>query len=144
MSPQFNFPAPPSDAQLPHIEQTIRHAIAEAMQTAGQDAPARPNEMRVSEDATFLFSIRYGLERELRRIVTERQLLPDARRAVAGMQLLRTLQSAELIDPPLVHAIREVYAVCSPAVHGEDVSPAQVNFVRDVGPQLIATLQALG
>jgi len=140
VSPQFNFPAPPSDAQLPQIERTIRQAIAEAMQATGQAAPARPNEVRVSEDAAFLFSIRYSLERELRRIATERQLLPDSRRAIGGMPLLRALQNAELIEPQLVHAIREVYAVCSPAVHGEKVTPAQVNFIRDVGPQLIATL----
>lgn len=143
VSPQFNFPVPPNDAQLPQIERTIRDAISDAMQTAGKSAPPHPKEVQVSEDVAFLFSIRYGLERELRRIATDRQLLPDTRRAVAGMQLLRAVQGAELIEPQLSHAIREVYAVCSPAVHGEEVTRAQVSFVRDVGPELIATLQAI-
>jgi hypothetical protein len=39
--------------------------------------------------------------------------------------------------------IREVYSVCSPAIHGEPITEAQVSFVRDVAPELIAALRAI-
>ena len=50
---------------------------------------------------------------------------------------------AGIIEEPLYNAIREVYAVSSAAVHAEDISDAQVKFVRDVGPQLVAVVKAL-
>jgi len=46
----------------------------------------------------------------------------------------------ELLHPNIANAIREVYSVCSPAIHGEPVTVAQVNFVRDVTPQIIEAL----
>jgi hypothetical protein len=39
--------------------------------------------------------------------------------------------------------IREVSIVCSPAIHGEQISNTKVNFVRDIAPKLIETLRAL-
>jgi hypothetical protein len=47
------------------------------------------------------------------------------------------------MEPRLDHAIREVYAVCSPAIHGEPVTQAQIDFVKDVGPELIAALRSI-
>jgi hypothetical protein len=60
------------------------------------------------------------------------------------LQSVRALAQAAVIEPALDGAIREVYAVSSAAIHAEDVSQAQVNFVREVGPQLLATLSVLG
>lgn len=48
-----------------------------------------------------------------------------------------------MISPNLAHAVREVYSVCSAAIHGEDVSDNQVQFVRDVAPELLAALEAV-
>jgi hypothetical protein len=34
-----------------------------------------------------------------------------------------------------------VYSVCTPAIHGEDATPEQVRFVRDVAPGILAALR---
>jgi len=60
------------------------------------------------------------------------------------MQLVRALTQSGIIEPALEHAIREVYAVASPAIHAETVTPAQIAFVRDVGPSLVGALRAIG
>ena len=49
----------------------------------------------------------------------------------------------ELIAPQMGNAIREVYSVCSPAIHGEEVSSAQVDFVRNTAPELIPALEVI-
>ena len=142
ISPQFMFPAPAPDSQLGDIEKRIRKAVDEAFAANGVTPPAPGPTGNVSEDVMFLFSTRYGLEKELRRLA-ESLNLELARARVGGIQLLRALAQKGAIDPNLQNAIREVYAVSSVAVHAEDITEAQVKFVRDVGPQLVGALQAL-
>lgn len=143
VSPNF-YLAPPADAQLPTLEAQIKRVLDR------YDVPRAPQpldervyaEAAADGDVLFLMTTRRDLEVELRRIVRERQL-SNTDRPVAGMQLARTLGQAEIVDHELLKAVREVYAVCSPAVHGEPVSPAKVDFVRDIAPSLIAALRAI-
>lgn len=146
-SPHFTLPAPASDAQLPDLEARIKSALAAELAAHGL-RPVQPRSPLVApDDVTFLFSARYNIERELRRIAEGRRVVAaieqPARRPLTIVQLTRQLTESELIEPRLAHAIREVYSVCSPAVHGEPVSPAQVSFVREVAPELVATLRAI-
>lgn len=139
-------PTPPPDSQLPQLEQQIRRILDQRLKEYGaQSTPgiARPVEelQNAPEDVSFLFGVRYSIEKELRRVVRgvsdaylERWTLP---------RLLDALIRAEVIDSDLAGAIRKVYAVCSPAVHGQEVSPTQLGFVREVAPELLATLKRL-
>lgn len=143
VSPQFVFPAPPPDQALPQLEEMIKATIDRALAQRG-GSPALLQDQAVApldETTAFLVSIRRELEIQLRRIAEGRGVAPA--RPAAGVQLLRRLTEAQVIEPALANAVREVYAICSPAVHGESVSDAQVGFVRDVGPRLVATLQGL-
>lgn len=143
ISPQFNFPTPPRDEQLPQIEQTIKAAIAQALQDVRAATPAKPAlQGHVSESVTLLFQTRYAIEVELRRIAEINQFSLDDRRPISGLRLAHALAQREILPSSLINAIREVYAVCSPAIHGAPVTEAQVEFVRDVGPALIAALRA--
>jgi hypothetical protein len=143
ISPQFTIPIPPPDSQLADVEKRITQVIKEALAVNGTAAPSpTPAVVKVSEDVMFLFATRYGLERELRQLAQERNL-EIGRQRTGGLQLSRALVRAGIIAEPLDNAIREVYAVSSAAVHAEDITDAQVKFVRDVGPQLVAALQAL-
>lgn len=142
VNPQFYFPTPPADAQLPAIEKQIEKAVEEAFLARGvSKADALRAANPVDDDIEFLILTRYQLEKELRRLARDRQLIAEGGRPAAGYQLTHALVQGGVISPTLGSAVREVYSVCSPAVHGEDVSSAQVAFVREVGPQLIATLQ---
>lgn len=142
-SPHFSIPAPAADAQLPEIERRIRSAVSDALTEHGIQQPPTPAQVPVSEDVALLFATRYNLEKELRRIGGSRQLVGESRRPMPVLHLTRSLIQAELLEPRLANAIKEVYSVCSPAIHGEPVTQAQVTFVQDVGPELIAALRAI-
>lgn len=142
-SPHFNIPVPVADAQLPEIERRIKEAVSDALAEHGIQQTPPPAEVPVSQDVMFLFSTRYNLEKELRRIGESRQLAGESRRPVPVVPLARALGQAEILEPRLVNAIREVYSVCSPAIHGDPVSEAQISFVREVGPDLIAALRTI-
>jgi hypothetical protein len=142
-NPQITIPVPPPDSQLGDIENRIKKAVSEALAANGVATPSPTSaDLAVSDDVAFLFATRYGLERELRDLARERNL-EIGRRRVAGLQLSAALMEAGVIGQSLYNAIREVYSISSPAIHAEDVTAAQVAFVREVGPPLVATLKAL-
>jgi hypothetical protein len=142
-SPHFNIPSPASDSQLPEMERRIKSAVSDALADHGILAPPPPAQVPVSTDVAFLFATRYNLEKELRRIGETRNMFGMMHRPLPALRLTRSLVDADLLEPRLANAIREVYSVCSPAIHGEPVTDAQVAFVKDVGPALIATLKAI-
>jgi len=145
INPQF-YLGSPSDAQLAQIEPQVRRILEESMVQYGIQAPVDSRaDISFPDDISYLFSIRFAIERELRRIWRHSSVCGpvDSNRNLTIPFLLRLLRDAGIVDEHLVHVIREVYAVCSPAIHGEDVSQTQVNFVKAIGPNLIATLKAI-
>ena len=117
------------------IIQTIRQELS-----ALNPQPVAPPEADVPTDAQYLFAVRYLLEKELQRISSQR---PDNRRYVPTNQLTRSLVNEGRISLNIERSIRDVYSVCSPAIHGIAVTAEQVAFVRDVGPALISALRAI-
>jgi len=142
VNPQFTFPYPPADTQLPRIEERIRSAVREAIQERGlRPSIPSPDEVQIGDDVQFLFAARHNIEKELRRLWDSRISDETRRRPPTITEMVGTLIKTQVIDPGLGGAIREVYSVCSPAIHGEPVTEPQVKFVRDVAPELIATLR---
>lgn len=145
MNPQFmvGYPPPP-DSQLNNIEEQIRAAIDSAMANVGSP-PVSANTVSVetpSSDIAFLFHARLGIEKELRKI--QLYTNPNSpRRPASAYRILNELVQRELITSEIGHAIHEVYTVCSPAIHGENVTNAQVEFVRNTAPELISALKSL-
>ncbi len=146
-SPHFNIPAPAPDAQLPELEARIKAALSDALAAHGVRPSISASPLVAPEHASLLFAARFNIENELRRIAEGRQIFSSTshlvRRPLPIFQLVRHLSEAELIEPQIASAIREVYSVCSPAIHGEPVTKAQVSFVREVTPELVATLRAI-
>ncbi len=134
----------PSDDQLPDLEQHIRKAISEALQEEGISAlqPSPPAAFQVDDDTVFLFKTRHNIEKKIRRIASSFTDLPE-RRAVPINQLSNVLVRQELLNPKIAHAIREIYTVCSPAIHGEPVTEAQVSFVREISAQVLDALNEI-
>lgn len=146
-NPNITFSAPPPDTRLPEIEVSVQRAVENAMRTfgvRGADARVAPTE-NVPPENVELFTVRYTIERELQRIWGERFGLADDNpaRPVPMQMVVQLLVKAGLISPELGHAIREVYSVCSAAIHGVVVSQAKVSFVREVSAGLITTLRAV-
>jgi hypothetical protein len=135
--------SPPADAALPTIEAQVKRAVEQALASTHAPPSGDAEAVRqVDDDIVFLFRTRRDLEVELRRIAQERQI-PLSGRPLGGIQMARALAQSEILEPDLERAIRDVYSICSPAVHGVPVTPAQVSFVRDVGPQLLKALRTI-
>lgn len=135
--------APPStDAQLPQVEEQVQRALNNFMKSYGvREAGEEVEVPNVPEDAGYLFRVRFNLEKELRRAWSER--LAEEERRLPVVRLINNLVRSEVLIPELAYAVREVYAICSAAIHGEEVSSRQLNFVRDTAPELIASLRAI-
>lgn len=144
-SPSIVFPSPSSDAHLSELRDIVR---TELTSRSGGTTPALANEsLSVDGDVRDLFAIRYNLERELRRIsdrATTYEVGIAMRRPPGPVHMLRYLVEAGLIESDVGAAIREVYAVCSSAIHGKAPNAEQLAFVRDVAPGILATLRSIG
>lgn len=140
ISPQINFPAPPRDDQLPEIEERIRLAVARQLGRDPNEMPRDGQQLApVPAEVRLLFETRYLIEVELRRIAEHYGFRFSDDRPPSGLRLANAM--SEIIPKSLMHAIREVYSVCSPAIHGAAVTKAQVAFVQETGPWLVNALK---
>lgn len=133
----------PPDWSLPGIEQQVKRAVAQALAARhGAPTPQQPD-IKAPEDNAYLFSVRLAIETELRRI--HALPFPDivAKRKEPLSRIIESLLGDDILTPDLASALREVYAVCTPAIHGEKVTTAKLQFVRDVAPDLIGTLKLI-
>jgi len=144
ISPNFIFSPPPPDSQLPAIEKSIRAALEPVMSKPDTPRGAAPEEKLVTpSDAEFLFRARYNIESELRRIWRHRAQETPERRFMPTLRIAQSLAEWEIINPGVERAIREVWLVASPAIHGEPITPAKVAFVRELAPPLVAFLKTI-
>jgi hypothetical protein len=144
ISPTIHFPSPAADALIPAVEEQVKAAVAAAFAERGLRFEPKEKDLSVSDDTMFLFKTRYHIERELRRIATGRDLmLSNQRRYQPAHVLASALVDWGLLSARLGNAVREVYAVCSAAIHGENISEKQVAFVRDVGGELVSALHSI-
>lgn len=131
-------PAPPSDAQLPLIRDEVERALQARM--AGSNVAPQAVEPQLPANVQYLFSVRYNIEREVRRIT---DALLDERSKTQIRRQVDILAETGSIPPEMRNAIIDVYRICSPAVHGDPISEEQVGFVREVAPRLLAELQQI-
>ena len=132
---------PPPDSKLPELEKQYKEILSE-LKSRDFGAPETDlqTELLMPTDVNYLFTVRFTIEKELRRIWRDRGFEESSRRPIPINKMLSMLHNEELLDPALPKMIREVYSVCSPAIHGEEVSEKQVAFVKDIAPKLITTL----
>lgn len=143
-NPQIFMTPPPPDSQLPVIEQRLITILEEARRNLGISGQNISSQIpEIGHNIKTLFNARYHIERELRRIWRDRFEGEKRNRPVQISQITSTLVESQLIDARLASVIREVYSICSPAIHGEDISERQVAFVSDIAPGLIETLRAI-
>lgn len=139
-SPQIVMP--PTDAQLPELETRIKSAVSDALVSRGSKEIEEPAaDLSVSEEISLLFATRYNIEKELRRMWASQQPEPQSRQPPAVDIIAYWLVAMR--DKELGQAIRQVISVCSAGIHGEPVTDAQVSFVKDVGPKLVAALRTM-
>ncbi len=151
INPNINILTPPLDSELPAIknefDQELKRSGIKNQKITSEETP-------VPEDAVFLFKIRYMIEDELRRIWQQKESrelewrvwmkslkeILTEKRPLTNIQILHSLANAEIISPKLMSVIRDVFAVCNSAIHGEDISGAKVQFIREVFPEIAHSL----
>ncbi len=144
ISPTIQLPTPPPDTQLPALEERMTRVLEGVLQSYGiRPSEVQPEGAQVPDDALYLFTVRYSIERELRRIWDKRMEAERFPRPLSAVQIASSLVNEGFIDPGILNVLREVYSVASPAIHGVQVTKPQVQFVRDVAPRLLAALRAV-
>ena len=145
VNPNFYFSgSPPStDERLEKNDELIKRAVGDIAKSYGVTNADQEADVVIAtpDEAVYLFQVRFNLEKELRRLYVER--LGTEIRNFSTPRVVDDLVRAEVLDAELAYAIREVYAVCSMAIHGRDVSSRQTRFVRDTAPGLIASLRVI-
>ena len=131
---------PPPSQALPGIRREIEAAVPEV-----RDHRPPEGHLGVPDYVPSLAALRFALEREVRRISgtwlfnTEKQRPP-----IPFSVLLRDLESEGAVPTQLKVGARDVYSICSTALHGGDVTPEQITFAEEVGPGIVAALQKIG
>ena len=118
VNPNIYLNSPPPDSKLPELEKQYQEILNElkSRKDVVSDLDVQ-TELVMPSDVNYLFTVRFTIERELRRIWKDRGFEETSRRPVPMHKVLSMLRSEELLDPALPEMIKKVYSVCSPAIH---------------------------
>jgi hypothetical protein len=135
---------PLTDAELPALEKRAQIAVKKTIQEYGlPHEPSLTSRISVDDYTQSLFEARYSIERELRRIAAARLGIGGEHSQHQIADIIAPLIQSQVLDLGLASVIREVYAVCSSAIHGQNPSEAQVRFVENILPGLLKALHAI-
>ncbi|MDP3676344.1 MAG: hypothetical protein Q8R44_14825 [Novosphingobium sp.] len=145
VSQQFHLGTPPPDSALPALEARIQEVVRRELDSTRPPTEVLPAPSAPPAMVDALFRIRYDLDREIRRIATGRQLgrAPGFDGHQSTIALARLLESDGILPEALADGIREVYSVCSRAIHAEPVTDRQVAFAKLIGSQILLALPRL-
>lgn len=145
VSPNFWFGAPPPDYKLAEIEQQVQN-LAASLQNQGYPIHGPVDEaptQRLTPNDQIMFASRRDIEIELRALADRIQDEPDQKRFSPVSRLVWLLTRSGVLDKQTASLIRQVYSVCSLAIHGEDVTEKQARFVEKTAPELVGVLRAI-
>ncbi|HDY7910754.1 TPA: hypothetical protein RQK48_004389 [Vibrio vulnificus] len=133
---------PASDEKLIELEQKLDLVVKATEVSFGYHS--RSSEPRGTDpDIIYLLETRYLIEAGLRKLAQasgiKRKGCP-----VFGARLIYELVEYELLPAELAEVAREVYAICSPVVHGDldRLNQNQVEFVKKVSPEVISVINS--
>lgn len=97
----------------------------------------------IDPNIMYLFETRYQIESGLRNL-TRLSDLNIERRLLPLTKIIYHLVENELLPSELGGVAREVYSICSPAMHRDihKVSENQIEFIKKVSPELITVINS--
>ncbi len=140
----LNLNQPVSDDRLPEIEKEIKKISEQLVgvnKSDGGNVTQRIHE--VSDDVTYLFSVRYNIEKYVRQIAEKSGILENESRGMPVTRILMKLSAMDKMDTKFLKSISDVYRICSPAVHGEDVDSEKLDFVKSIDNDIFRYLDAI-
>ncbi|EGQ8029068.1 hypothetical protein ACWOKN_004323 [Vibrio vulnificus] len=131
---------PASDEKLMEMEQKLDLIVKATEVSFGYNSRST-NSISVDSDVLYLFETRYQIEFGLRKLARVADV-KTSRRGLVISRLVYELVEHELLPAELAEVAREVYAICSPAVHGDTdrINLNQIEFVKRVSPELISVI----
>ena len=142
-NPTINL-TPTADNKIQELEDKYSKILDNILKNKGINPESKPkNTFNVPESNQFLFATRFRIENELRRIWEYSIGSQQERRKTSVTHILRDLTDNRIITKDVYYPLREVIAIANYGIHGEDVSEKQVDFVKDIAPKLIATLEEI-
>lgn len=89
-----------------------------------------------SDDAIYLFTIRYSIEKLIDDIIHAN----DYDYSGSILRKIETLRNQKCINIKTYESIREILNICNRGIHGEIVDKYYIDFVRNMMPYVIASL----
>lgn len=141
---------PPPDNKLPELQDEIEKLAHIKFYTMG--AVTVPKDVKVAgrldvpKDNLLMFQVRYNIEKQLRRIWTERYNGNEFDERLKHQPLTRIIQElthSELINANFYGIVREILSICNYAIHGEEVTENQISFVTKNAKQIIDYLSQI-
>lgn len=132
---------PPTDSEIAKLQKQLEEALAEQKKKGKKEKESYAQ--YVPHSVEELFRIRYQIETELRRIRGRYSDEPRFERHRSLIGVLTDLRNLEIIDADFQGILREMLAVCNAAVHGEDISESQRNFVVENADEVLAYLRGI-
>ena len=139
----YVYPPPSPDSKLPEIRKIAEATLKEELGELAVESRPAP-EATIPDDISYLFAVRYNIENELKRITDLCWLSKDTEfypRTV--IQKLEFLVHMKVIHRNLAFILKEMFAWCSAAIHGEEVSVNAKNWIRQDAPGIIEALKAI-
>jgi hypothetical protein len=132
----------PSDSELSSLKDSFNKVIEEIRQDDKINiSPDSEIQSSITKDTQYLFSVRYSIEDELKNIIRRLNINPDTFIFSSMKWMLEIIEAYIKLDRQVVDMLKKVYSICSLAIHAKDVTQAQINFVKDVSPELISYLK---
>lgn len=137
-----NQSTPASDEKLLEMEEKLNRIVKATEAGFGYEAKNKASS-NIEPDIMFLFETRYQIESGLRKLAPLSGIVVE-RRALPMVKILYQLVENEVLPSELAKVAREVYSICSPAIHGDidKITPTQVEFVKKVSPELISVINS--
>ncbi|WP_320151138.1 hypothetical protein [uncultured Tolumonas sp.] len=135
---------PPRDSELPQLEEAINKILeSKGLSNSTIDLP-EPNSISVE-----MFKIRAAFEQLISKCTYENIPISGIHFAQFSnvikrpplSRVLNELKKSSLISHDVLNGISEVISICNYAIHGEELSEKQIDFVRKSSPNLYKALE---
>ena len=139
----YVYPPPSPDSKLPEIRKIAKATLKEELRELPVESLPAP-EPTIPNDVSYLFNTRYNIENELKRIIDfcwmgqDKEFYPKT-----VIQKLEFLVHMKVIYRNLAYILKEMYAWCSAAIHGEQISKQAVQWIRQDAPGIIEALKVI-
>lgn len=139
---------PPLDKDLPSLQKLTEAAVELSVDEKSNgighpiDFDGEPPEVEPTVETMFLSTTRVKLEKALRELAIRSGL------RLSGItnfyRIMEALRAADVLPVELVTPLKAIYSICSAAVHANEVSQFQIDFVRQNQKEVIRAIRNLG